>query len=151
MRIGSFCQKIINRTTCRSATGCSTLLACVIAALFLLIGGVEMNPGPTMAELAKRLEEFFSSYNATRDEILLSVSALSSRLDEFVKDMSSLVNNMNELMKKQKIRLCALEQSLLSNPQTTYKGNSTKPTHYHSNSSQNNSSNANVQASLSIE
>ena len=115
MRIGSFCQKVFNRTTCRSTTGCSTFLACVISAL-LLISGVELNTGPTVAELAKRLEEFFSSYNATRDEILLSVLAPSSRLDESVKDMSSLVNNKNELMKKQKIRQCALEQSLLSNP-----------------------------------
>ena len=113
MRIGSICQKVINRTTCRSATECSTFLACVIAALFL-IGGVELNPGPTVAELAKRLEEFISLYNTTLNEILLSVPALSSHLDEFVKDMSSLVNNMNELMKKQEIRLSALELSSLS-------------------------------------
>ena len=78
-----------------------------------------------MAVLAKRLEQFISPYNATCDEILLSLLALLSRLDEFVKDMPSLVNNTNELMKKQEIRLCALKQSLLSNPQTTYKGIST--------------------------
>ena len=58
---------------------------------------------------------------------------------------------MNELMKKQETRLCALEQSLFSNPQITYKGISTKLAHYLSNSSQNNSLNANVQSSLSIE
>ena len=58
---------------------------------------------------------------------------------------------MNELIKKQEVRLYALEQSLLFNPQTTYKGNSTKPIHHHSNSSQDNSSDANLQPSLSIE
>ena len=39
----------------------------------------------------------------------------------------------------------------MSNPQTTYKEISTKPTHYHSNINQDNSSKANVQSSLSIE
>ena len=116
MKIGSFCQKVINLTTCRSAAGCSTFLACIIVAL-LLISGVEVNQGLTIAELTKRLEEFISPYNVTHDEIILSVPALSSRLDKFAKDMLSLVNNMKELRKKQEIRLCALKQSLLSNPQ----------------------------------
>ena len=86
--------------------------ACVIA-LLLLIGGVEVNPGSTVAEISKRLDEFIHSYQAERDQLLLSIPTLSSRLDEHIKDISALVINMNTEITKQEARLLALESSLL--------------------------------------
>ena len=87
-------------------------MLCVIA-LFLLIGGVEVNPGPTFAEVSKRLDEFIHPYQAERDQLLLSIPALSSRLDEHIKDISALVININTEITKQEVRLLVLESSLL--------------------------------------
>ena len=94
-RIGSFCQKVVFQNHFgHTKTGCNIRLLCVIA-LLLLIGGVEVNPGPTVAEISKRLDEFIHSYQAERDQLLLSIPTLSSRLDEHIKDISALVINMN--------------------------------------------------------
>ena len=61
--VGLFCQKlIIHHSFCKSR-GCSLLKVCIISML-LLIGGIELNPGPTVAELAKKLDDFIASYHA---------------------------------------------------------------------------------------
>ena len=61
-----------NRTT----TGCSQHLLCIIAVI-LLIGRVEPNSAPTVIEVSKRLDDFVISYQAVRDQFLLSVPDLS--------------------------------------------------------------------------
>ena len=109
-KIGLFGQKVtfhcnFNRST---SSGCNKFLVCIIAVL-LLIGGVEPNPGPTVAELAKKLDDFIISYQTVRDQLLPD---LSSRLDAVVKELSDLMNNTNEAFKQQNLRLLALEKSV---------------------------------------
>ena len=109
--VGLFCQKlIIHHSFCKS-TGCSLLKACIISML-LLIGGIELNPGPTVAELAKKLDDFIASYHIMREQIQLSVPTLASRLDQIVKELSTVISNTDEAFKLHNLRLCALKQKL---------------------------------------
>ena len=91
-------------------TGCSPLLLCVIAML-LFIGCVELNPGPTVAEVSKRLDDFIAKYQAERDKLMASVPSFSTRLDDLRIEITTLVNNMNTAISLLESRLCALEAS----------------------------------------
>ena len=120
--IGFFYQKVNFRgNNYRSTTGCIPFLLCIIAAL-LLIGGIELNPGPTVVEVSKRLDDFISSYQTSRDHLLLSVpslpafTTLTARLDDFIKETTTIVNSMNAIIMKQENRLCALEASITKGP-----------------------------------
>ena len=82
--IGLFRQKpIIHHSFCKSRR-CSLLKVCIISVL-LLIGGIELDPGPTVAELAKKLDDFIASYHIMREQIQLSVPTLASRLHQIAK------------------------------------------------------------------
>ena len=109
--VGLFRQKlVIHHSFCKS-TGCSLLKVCIISML-LLIGGIELNPGPTVAELAKKLDDFIASYQIMREQIQLSVPTLASKLDQIVKELSTVISNTDEAFKLHNLRLCALEQKL---------------------------------------
>ena len=66
--IGSFCQKTHhpNKGTGSSHFGSglsyAALSSCIIAIL-LLCAWIEPNPGPTVAELTRKLDDFIAEYN----------------------------------------------------------------------------------------
>ena len=113
--IGYFRQKLILYQAICGSTGCSRLLVCIIAVL-LLIGGIECYPGPTMTELAKKLDDFIASYHVTRDQMLLPVPALSSKLDDIVKELLMLIKATSETVKQLDTRLATLELLQSTNP-----------------------------------
>ena len=84
-RIGSFCQKIHYAIklsgSCYKVTGLgySMLSSCIIALLLLCVG-IKPNPGPTVAEFTRKLDEFIAAYDVTCDQ--LQLSALATKLDE---------------------------------------------------------------------
>ena len=130
--IGLFKQKVIFSSKIKCSTGCNIRLACIIAVL-LLIGGVEMNPGPTVAELAKKFEEFVASYQSMRDQFETTVPALSNKLDQIFAELSTIIHCTNETLKQQNMRIIALEQKLsinnfehsnIMNPAISNQGNS---------------------------
>ena len=117
-KIGLFCQKVSICHSLRESTGCSRLLACIIATM-LLISGVELNPGPTVAELAKRLDEFVASYDVMRDHLMQisesTIPALSASIvkaNEAFNELSTLLNSTKEAIKQHDLRLCSLEISV---------------------------------------
>ena len=80
--------------------------------MLLLVGGVELNPGPTVAELAKKFEEFIASYQSMCDQFHTTVPALSNKLDQVFAELSTIIYSKNEALKQQNIRIIALEQTL---------------------------------------
>ena len=112
--IGLFQQRVIFLSKIKCLTGCNIRLACIIAML-LLFGGVELNPGPTVAELAKKFEDFIASYQSMRDQFYTTVPALSNKLNQVFAELSTIINNTNEVLKQQNMRIIALEQTLSIN------------------------------------
>ena len=112
LRIGSFCQKIHHLNKNSGSTGCvyTTVSSCIIA-LLLLCAGIEPNPGPTVtvAELSRKLEEFISTYNVTREQIQLSIPALAIRLDDDIKNMRTLITAIEDNLKQLNSRMAAIE------------------------------------------
>ena len=111
-KIGLFQQKVHIHFGHSKSTGCNIRLACVIAFL-LLIGGVEPNPGPTVAELSKRLDELIVQIQAMRDQ-LSALPVLSTKLDVAVTELYSLLDGTKETIKQHNLRLCALEKSIVT-------------------------------------
>ena len=114
-KIGLFCQNVIICYSLRESTGCGRLLACIIATM-LLIRGVELNPGPKVAELAKRLDEFVAFYDVMRDHLMQinesTIPALSASIvkaNEAFNELSTLLNRTKEAIKQHDLGLCSLE------------------------------------------
>ena len=80
-------------------------------AVLLLVRGVELNPGPTVAELAKKFEEFIESYQFMRDQFQTTVPALSNKLDQIFAELSTIINSTNEALQQQYVRIIVLEQT----------------------------------------
>ena len=80
-KIRLFRQKVHSSYIINGLTGCSPLLACIIAAM-LLIGVVELNPGPTVAEITKKLDQFIVSFqNTCEQRTQINLPTLSTRWD----------------------------------------------------------------------
>ena len=112
-RIGSFssilCTKrSVNAGSCCRVSGYSVLSSCVIA-LLLLCAGIEPNPGPTVAELARKLDEFIAAYDVTYDQLHLSIPALAIRLDEEIKNLRSLLSTVDATLLQLGARISTIE------------------------------------------
>ena len=118
--ISLFKQKVIFLLKIKCSTGCTIRLACIIAVL-LFVGDVELNPGPTVAELAKKSEEFFESYQSMCDQFQTTEPALSNKLDQVFVELSTIINSTNVALKQKNMRIIALEQTLSINDVEHYR------------------------------
>ena len=112
-RIGSFSsifhtKRSVNAGSCCKVSGYSMLSSCVIA-LLLLCAGIEPNPGPTVAELARKLDEFIAAYDVTCDQLHLSIPALAIRLDEEIKNLRSLFSTIDATLLQLAARISTIE------------------------------------------
>ena len=118
-RIGLFNKKGIFRSNFCKTTGCCTLLtsfiaACIISSL-LLIGGVELNPGPTVAEVSKKLDEFIADFRALRSETHDSHTAIYTRLEAFMTEINEKVTAITNGEVIFNERIAALERAQTTN------------------------------------
>jgi hypothetical protein len=106
-RIGTFCQKS-SRSHLVSGSCYISITSCIIA-LLLLMAGIEPNPGPTVAELARKLDDFIGMYNVTRDQIQLSIPVLAKRLDEDIKAIHLQLTTINNSLTLLNNRIVLIE------------------------------------------